>query len=226
MSTIAESISRIRNGIKAVREDAFITDRFIYSLIMKYGKTLMERDNRVKNLFNTDSLFKEIPFLELTDVPIVDECYNAIGGDCLIKRSVEKLPNISTIKGGQLIRYVSSLDHSVELKKTTPEKYGRMRRLSSFKYNKTKYYWINGGYLFVPDCDYEAVCISASFDGDISSFLCSSIENDSICAKKQDDELIIPEYLLSEVEQNVRSELIPMIQIPVDTSNDKQNVIR
>lgn len=227
MSTIAESISRVRNGLKAVREDAFITDRYIYSVIMKYGKTLMERENRLKNLFSNDMLFKEIPYLELTDAPVFNSCDGLVTSDCYIKRSIEKLPEISTIKGGQLIRYVSSVDHSVELKKTTPERYGRMRNLSSFKYNKTKYYWIIDGYVYVPDCDFDAICISASFNGDVSGFLCPAEQNGKVyCSNRQDDELTIPEYLLSEAEQNARAEIIPMMQIPVDMSNDKQNVIR
>jgi len=36
MAAIGESISRVRNVLKAVKEDPFLTDRFIYSLIMKF----------------------------------------------------------------------------------------------------------------------------------------------------------------------------------------------
>ena len=31
MTTIGETISRVRNTLKAVKEDAFLTDRIIYS---------------------------------------------------------------------------------------------------------------------------------------------------------------------------------------------------
>ena len=35
MSTIAQTISRIRGQVKAEVQDAFVTDRYIYSLIDK-----------------------------------------------------------------------------------------------------------------------------------------------------------------------------------------------
>ncbi len=226
MSTIAESVSRVRNGLKAVREDAFITDRFIYSLIMKYGKTLMERDNRVKNLFTNSKMFSEIPFFRLTQVTTIDGCYGSLIKGCKIMRSVDKLPKISTTKNGMMIKYVSSVDHSVQFIRTSPERYERMKNLSSFKYNKSKYYWILNDYIYVPDVDYEAISISALFEEGIGEFLCETGKKSSECTVMQENELPIPEYLLSEAEQNARTELLPMLQIPVDTSNDKQNIIR
>ena len=45
MTTIGESISRVRNALKAVKEDAFLTDRQIYFVISKYGKTLLKRED-------------------------------------------------------------------------------------------------------------------------------------------------------------------------------------
>ena len=43
MTTVGEATSRVRNILKAVKEDPFLTDRFLYSLIMKYAKTLIRR---------------------------------------------------------------------------------------------------------------------------------------------------------------------------------------
>ena len=37
-TTIGEVVSRVRNQMKAVRQDAFLTDRFIYSVIGKHAK--------------------------------------------------------------------------------------------------------------------------------------------------------------------------------------------
>ena len=38
MSTIAVAISRIRGQVKAEVQDAFVTDRYIYSLIEKFAQ--------------------------------------------------------------------------------------------------------------------------------------------------------------------------------------------
>ena len=43
MTTVGEAISRVRNTLKAVKEDAFLTDRVIYYSIMKYAKALIKR---------------------------------------------------------------------------------------------------------------------------------------------------------------------------------------
>ena len=59
MTTVGEAISRVRNVLKAVKEDPFLTDRLIYSLIMKVAKTLIKRDDRIESLFKYKSLFKE-----------------------------------------------------------------------------------------------------------------------------------------------------------------------
>lgn len=226
MSTIAESISRIRNGIKAVREEAFITDRYIYSVILKYGKTLIERETKLNSIFKNDNIFVELPYVELRETSTIDNCYVSIDTGCTIMKSVNRIPKISSIKTGPLIRYVSTLDHSIQLKKTTPDRYAKMKNLSSFKYNKDKYYWIIDDYIYVPDIDWDAICISAVFEGDTSGWLCDSDDSNSVCKFKQDSEMSIPEYLLAEAEQMARQEILPILQIPVDSSTDKQNISR
>ena len=45
MTTIGEAISRVRNTLKAVKEDAFLTDRTIYYSMIKYGQTLLKRED-------------------------------------------------------------------------------------------------------------------------------------------------------------------------------------
>ena len=45
MTTIGETISRVRNTIKGVREDAFLTDRYLYSVILKYAKLYIRRQD-------------------------------------------------------------------------------------------------------------------------------------------------------------------------------------
>ena len=68
MSTIGESISRVRNVLKTVKEDPFMTDRFIYSLIMKYAKTFIKRESMSGEIYKYRNLFKEIPCLDLIEV--------------------------------------------------------------------------------------------------------------------------------------------------------------
>ena len=39
-TTIGYTVSRVRNTLKAVKEDAFLTDRFIYSVVSKFCKII------------------------------------------------------------------------------------------------------------------------------------------------------------------------------------------
>src|SRR5574344_1871103 len=167
-----ESISRIRNILKAVKEDPFLTDRLIYSLIMKYAKTLMQRDLKLVNLFKNSSLFKEDPCVVLIDVDRVEACCIDINTGCTFKRSKDKLPTITNLNNGPVIRAVSTLDYSVQVHKTEPSLYANMTKIPSFKYNKRKYYWFIDGYLYIPDVDWEGVRVQAMFEEIINKNLC------------------------------------------------------
>jgi len=43
MQKIGDILSRVRGQIKAESEDAFVTDRYLYSLIKKYAQVYMRR---------------------------------------------------------------------------------------------------------------------------------------------------------------------------------------
>ena len=105
-----ESISRIRNILKAVKEDSFLTDRLIYSLIMKYAKTLMQRDLKLVNLFKNSSLFKEDPCVVLIDVDRVAACCIDINTGCTFKRSKDKLPTITNLSKYNKRKYYWFID--------------------------------------------------------------------------------------------------------------------
>lgn len=220
-----ESISRIRNILKAVKEDSFLTDRLIYSLIMKYAKTLMQRDLKLVNLFKNSSLFKEDPCVVLIDVDRVDACCIDINTGCTFKRSKDKLPTITNLSNGPVIRAVSTLDYSVQVHKTEPSLYANMTKIPSFKYNKRKYYWFIDGYLYIPDVDWEGVRVQAMFEEIINKNLCG-IDEKNICIPEQERDINIPDYLFSEIENLARQEFLTAGHIPSDGADDSQNVMR
>jgi len=226
MATIGEVTSRIRNGIKSVKEDAFLTDRYLYSMFMKYAKALVKRESQRKNIYTHTSLFKEIPCLELMEVDKVAACCLAVNIGLTFKRSREKLPRMITNDKGPLIKSVSSVDYSQNLTETHPTVYANMTKTSGFKYNKSKYYWIIDDYLYVPDNLWEAVRLQAMFEDDISPLLCDLGAEDESCEIKQNMELAIPEHLYMDIETLVRNEIAPLPQLPSDGSDDQQNVIR
>jgi len=223
-TTVGTSISRVRNSLKTVKEDPFMTDRFLYSLIMKYAKTLIKRESRMENIYKHKSLFKEIPCVDLIEVDRIEACCIGIQTGCTFMRSKERLPKLLEVDNGPIIRSVSSLDYSVSAQDTLPTVYTNMTKTSGFKYNKNKYYWITDGYIYIPDVTWESIRIDAIFDEDVSSSLCNVDSTD--CIAEQDRELAIPEHLFSEIEQMVRQEILPSAQIPGDGADDGQNIMR
>lgn len=228
MTKIVESISRVRNSMKIVNDDAFITDRYIYSLIVKYGKTLVYRDSKKLNILNNPIMFKEIPCFRLKEIDVVDNCCIGINTGCKVMVSVEPLPEITSIDNGPVIKAVTTIDGSKTLIRTTKEQYYQMKKSTSFKYNTNKYYWIENNHIYVPDVMWESVRISAMFNEDINDLLCpnSNLGDNSKCKYFQDGELQIPEYLLSEAEQMTLQEMMLSIKVQPDIQDDNQHIMR
>ncbi len=222
MTTIGDTVSRVRNLIKGVKEDAFITDRLLYSLILKYAKLLIRRQDNENKIMRFQSLFETLPCVELIEVDKVEACCAGIRSNCTIMRTKDKLPVVLEGAYGPLFRSISSLDGSVECFVTYPSTYTSMSNTTTFKYNTNKYCWYAGGYLYFPNIDWEAVRVEGLWDESISMYTCDG----DVCAPRQDDATHVPEYLFAEIEQMVLKDLGVLIQTPIDTQDDKQNPLR
>jgi len=221
-TTIGDVISRIRSQVKAVRQDALLTDRVIYSFVNKHAKWLMKREDSRNKLMAFSGVIQTLDLVELIEVDKVEACCTGIKSDCTIKRTEKKMPIFMQGYWGPLIRTVSSLDGSEELQPTTPSQYVAMSKSKNFKYNKTKYYWYLDDYIYFPNLEWEAVRIEGIFEDDISDFTC---EEDS-CMVRSDQSFNVPDYLLGEIESQVFKDLAGMYQMPTDLPNDKQSASR
>ena len=220
MTTIGESISRVRNTLKSVKEDPFLTDRVIYYSLIKYGQTLLKREDNQFRLMKISTIFQVLPYLELIDVDKVDAGCIGVYSECYFKRTKEKLPTILDGMFGPIIRTVSSIDGTIELFRTDPGTWVSMTKTTTWKYNRSIYFWYLEGYLYFPNLDWDAVRMEAVFEGPLDTC------NTDPCLIKQDQQLAIPEYLFAEVEQFVVKELTMAIQVPSDGPDDGQNAFR
>jgi hypothetical protein len=143
MTSVGEAISRVRNAIKAVKEDAFFTDRQIYFVISKYAKTFIKREDNQMRLMRMSSLFKALPYVELIDVDKVEAGCIGVYSGCYFKRSKEKIPAILNGMFGPLIRTLSSIDGSIELSRTEPGIWVAMTKSTTFRYNKNPYFLVS-----------------------------------------------------------------------------------
>lgn len=139
MTTIKEVVSRVRNLMKGSKQDPFLTDRYIYSLILKYAAVYMRRQDSTNKLMKFNSVFQTLPFVELIEVDKVEAHCSGVKSGITIKRTKEKLPSFMQGYWGPVIRTVSSIDGSIELQPTMPGTYTSMVKTTSFKYNTVKY---------------------------------------------------------------------------------------
>lgn len=220
MTTIGEAISRVRNTLKAVKEDAFLTDRNIYFLLTKYGQTLLKREDNQFRLMKISSIFQVLPYLELIDVDKVEAGCIGIYSGCYFKRTKDKVPTILNGTFGPIIRTVSSIDGTIELFRTDPGTWVSMTKTTTWKYNRSLYFWYLNGYMYFPNIDWEAIRMEAIFEGQVDT--CTTDD----CLIKQDQPLPFPEYLFSEIEQFTVKELTISLQAPSDNADDSQNSFR
>ena len=221
-TTIGETVSRVRNLVKGVKEDAFLTDRLLYSLILKYAKLYIRRQDTENKIMRFQSLFEPLPCVELVEVDKVEACCADIKTNCTIMRTKEKLPVVLEGAYGPLFRTISSIDGSQQCFKTYPTTYASMTKSSTYRYNKNKYYWYLNGYLYFPNITWEAVRIEGLWDESIAMYVCDA----DVCAPRQDDQTHFPEYLFAEIEQSVIKDLGVLIESPTEGNDDSQSPLR
>jgi hypothetical protein len=221
-NTIRDIVSRIRIQLKGVKQDAFITDRMIYTFVLKNAKFLMKREDSKNKLMAFSSVIQTMDFVELIEVDKVEACCTGVRSDCKIKRSKDKLPIFLEGYYGPLIRTIASLDGSEELQPILPSTYSNISNSKNFRFNRTKYYWFIDDYLYFPNLEWDAVRIEGIFEDDISAWTC---EEDN-CVTRQDQTFNVPDYLLIELEGQVIKDFGVMYQITPDLPNDKQNIAR
>jgi len=218
---VREVTSRVKNTFIAVKQDAGgLSDRYIYSLVMKFGKTLMRRQDNLNRILKYNSVWKPIPCVDLEPVDRV--ACGCVTSGCTILKTKKKLPDLIDGYWGPLIRFVTSVDQSQELKPTTAIEYEKMLKQKNFKYNKTKYYWYLDGDLYCPNIDWDTIMLECIPEGDISSYTSDEVDN---CTYAQDLDCPIPDFLFTEIEQMIAAELGINMRIPIDQQHDNINVI-
>ena len=114
MRTKGEVVNSLKNIIKANKQEAFLTDRFIYNLFIKYAKLLIRRQDSSNKLMKFNPIFQTIDYIELIEVDKVQASCAGIKSNKTIKRTKDRLPDFFEGYWGALIRAVTSIDASVE----------------------------------------------------------------------------------------------------------------
>ena len=230
-TTIGDVTSRLRGQIKAVRQDAFVTDRMLYSLFKKHAALAIKRLDEKKRLTAFASIFETLDFVKLKIIDKVEASVCGVAPKSYNTMSVTCLPIPVFTEGiyGPMIRSITSLDGSEILKLTTPDEYNYISSSRAFKYNKLKYCWYMNDLIYFPnlaDIDglpWPAVRMEAMVEEDISQFKCNY---DQKCQPRQCHSLNVPDFILSEIEANVLKDLGFTLQAQEDPNHDNANQLR
>jgi hypothetical protein len=225
-TTIGEVVSRVRNQIKAVRQDAFLTDRFIYSIVSKHAKWLMKREDSKNNLLRFNSIMQTLDKVELIEIDRIEAgCIN-LSTNIKIMRTRNTIPLFMQGYWGPLIRQITSVDGQIDFQPIAPTQYAIISQSKNFKYNKTYYYWYLNDNLYFPNIQWQYVRIEGVFEDDIAAYKCSDCKNNYNCVVRQDQTFSVPDYLFGEIETNVLKDLSVMVQFPTDDVHDNKNITR
>lgn len=223
MTTKGDTVSNVRNLVKGAKADAFITDRFLYNLVLTQAKLFIQRKDDQNKLGLYSSLYQNLPGVVLEEVSRIEAGCIDIDSGCTFKRSKDPLPKLMEGSYGEIIRTITSIDGSREVKKTIPRTYMNMRKSSTFKYNKWSYYWIRNGYVYFPDLEWDVVDIEGMWQDDITEFRCDA---EDCCVDRRAERSNIPDGMFAEIEEMVRQKLMGTIQIPKDNLVDNQSQLR
>jgi len=219
-TTIGTVVSRIRNVIKAVRQDSFISDRFIYSVFKKHASLTIKRLDEKGRLMPFSSIFETLDWVELEECDWIEAGCSGLKSYRTFRKTKQDMPVFTEGKWGPMVRSITSVDGSTSFQLTNLDNYVLLAKSPNFRFNKTKYCWFLNDRLYFPNVDYPAIRIEGMFEENIASFKCCYADK---CKPRQQQSLNIPDYVLSEIESKVLQEFGVSLQIPSDNAHDNVN---
>lgn len=226
MSTLRQMVSRVRSLDKLINADNTVTDRVIASELRSGATFFIRRETDKRKLWNTSTIFSNIPCVEMEQVPTADCCDYV--SDQYVARSKFQLPKICDGIYGLLIQGVFSVDSSRKLKEITLSRYINLLKLGLP--NKDIYYWIYDRYLYISSPRVEVASIWAYFEEDIPNELlyptcpCPNQNKPNPCVNPLDLEFKCPGYLEEVVVKNTLSTLMATYyRVPVDHNADNKD---
>jgi len=220
----SDAIARVRFKLRAVKQDAFLTDRDIWSLYKPWLSQVMKELDAKNRLMAFNSLFQTLDIIPLVEVDRIEAGCSGLKTGFTFMRTKDPVGALfMEAYWGDMIRSVTSVDGSEEMQPITPSGYLNISKSTSFRFNKTKYYWRLNDFYYFPNITWGAVKMEVIPEGDISKYKCNSDES---CLPMQELSLNIPDYIMARVESLLFQSLGLSLQINPDLENDnKTNLI-
>lgn len=205
MISNSEFISRVVGGLKAITKDAHVSYRYILSIGRAKAKKIIGQKLSDMRLNKDDSLITKIECVKMEKVSYKDcgivefkLCKN-------LMRSCCKVPELMYSTYGPAIYSISSVDGSKVYTYMTPNQYAREQKL---KYRRPgNYYYIEDGYLYLPDSKVELLDISILTMDKSETYKLSNCTEEKGCTSKLDYDFICPDRHLDTVTMDTINEV-------------------
>lgn len=221
---IGEICSRLRNGVKAETQSSFLTDKYMYSLFLKYASVRIKQLDDKGRLYAFSSIFETLDWVQLEECDWIEAGCRGVKSYRTFRKTTLSLPMFMEGKYGPMVRSITSLDGRTPFTLTSLDSYVLISNQPNYRFNKTKYCWWLNDHLYFPNVDYPAVRIEGMFQDDISAFKCGSYEDR--CKPRQEQSLNIPDYILAEIEDSCIKYLNGEMRIPEQNINNNQSPLR
>lgn len=218
MTTLRKAISDIAIDLKAYNLDDKYSYRFIASKLKGNIETFLKQDSLDRTILNINELWKPIYniALETSYDPSLNIYYDSKD---YIKKSIKKIPEVYISKYGNLIKIVN-INNTGEYKQIKSFEYKDIKN-REFKNKRSKYFWIEDGYLYIPDSDVEEVRGYGLFKDSQEADLFNGTVD--CCYKPLDSVLLVPEYIITIGRKEVVTELASINKRLIEDSNPDEN---
>lgn len=217
---VGQVISQLRNQLRIVNADSKVTRRFVWSLIDKHAKWLIKREASKLRIMKMGYLFQTLKCVEVIEVPASDECCG-LKTKCKIWRTRYKIPDVYNDEDGIILKAVYSIDGSEEFTPIKLQEFMRKLENPHSRYDKSRYYYFNNGYLYFPNTPIKMVQVKGYFIDEVINE-CRPEDADKKCMSHLEKKFRFPDYLMGELTDHVMQDLINQKKVPPDTTINKE----
>ena len=210
--------SDMATELKALNIDERMSFRFILSRLKDKTRLFIKQDADSRRLLKITNIWKTIKCLDMCDIDAI-ECACDIPNCKVIKKSKIKIPRVFDSNYGSLIK-VLTIDGGKEYLPTTLSSYIDIKNREIQNPN-IKYFWMEDGYIFIPDSMVEQVRVVGLFENPEEVDV---INDPSLkCSKPLDALFPCPGHLLEIIKKDTIGELVRLFKNVPDDESPNQN---
>lgn len=226
--TNAKFVSRVVNGLRALTKDDHVSKRYILGIGQNKSKFYIAQKLLDKSLFKEENLFRYLNCFKFREESTI-KCgiYEFARCESLMK-SVKKVPAIVFSRYGASILSITSIDGMTKFTPTTLSNYGLFRdRKDADKFrDRTRFYYIKDGYIYLPDSEIEMVNIVYIPFDESKVNAASECSDEDNCKSIWDMEFIVPDKLSEQVITETINEVSQSKGIPIDENPNLDSNIK